>query len=148
MCRPMCRSNTNLLPSVPLSTLSPTPQTFTRDIQHKGWIGGWLMPQVGLVAACPDAASDNRSPPAPAWVTVPLPAHVHPAQEKSYFALKLPGGWWMFGFDLGLVTVSPWHQGYSQSHVHLVSDVLELPEAVPSQQAQAPGKFVPLLYSV
>ena len=21
-------------------------QTFTREIQHKGWMGGWLMPQV------------------------------------------------------------------------------------------------------
>lgn len=24
-------------------------------------------------------------------------------QEKSYFALRLPHGWWLFGIDLGLV---------------------------------------------
>ncbi|KAI7840166.1 hypothetical protein COHA_005949 [Chlorella ohadii] len=39
-----------------------------KHIQHKGWIGGWLMPQ-----------------------------------EKSYFALRLPHGWWLFGLDLALV---------------------------------------------
>ncbi|GFR41995.1 hypothetical protein Agub_g2809, partial [Astrephomene gubernaculifera] len=43
-------------------------ETFTREIQHKGWLGGWLLPQ-----------------------------------EKSYFALRLPAGWWLFGFDLALV---------------------------------------------
>ena len=43
-------------------------ETFQRHIQHKGWIGGWLLPQ-----------------------------------EKSYFALKLPHGWWLFGLDLALV---------------------------------------------
>ncbi|CAD7700191.1 unnamed protein product, partial [Ostreobium quekettii] len=42
-------------------------QTFIRDILHRGWLGGWLLPQ-----------------------------------EKSYFALKLPHGWWMFGVDLAL----------------------------------------------
>ncbi len=26
-------------------------------------------------------------------------------QEKSYFALRLPMGWWVFGFDLALVQV-------------------------------------------
>eukprot|EP00775_Hariotina_reticulata_P014457 gene14457-14570_t len=35
---------------------------------HKGWLGGWLMPQ-----------------------------------EKSYFSLRLPSGWWVFGLDLALV---------------------------------------------
>lgn len=24
-------------------------------------------------------------------------------QEKSYFALRLPHGWWLFGLDLALV---------------------------------------------
>lgn len=24
-------------------------------------------------------------------------------QEKSYFALRLPAGWWVFGLDLALV---------------------------------------------
>lgn len=23
-------------------------ETYTRHIQHKGWLGGWLLPQVGL----------------------------------------------------------------------------------------------------
>ena len=34
------------------------------------------------------------------------PTHpfAHP-QEKSYFALRLPLGWWLFGFDLALVQV-------------------------------------------
>ena len=41
--------------------------TFQRNIIHRGWIGGWLLPQ-----------------------------------EKSYFALKLPQGWWLFGIDLAL----------------------------------------------
>lgn len=26
-----------------------------------------------------------------------------PPQEKSYFALRLPHGWWVFGLDLALV---------------------------------------------
>lgn len=43
-------------------------ETFQRHIIHKGWIGGWLLPQ-----------------------------------EKSYFALKLPHGWWLFALDLALV---------------------------------------------
>ncbi|GAB4822190.1 hypothetical protein N2152v2_009236 [Parachlorella kessleri] len=43
-------------------------ETFQRHVQHKGWIGGWLLPQ-----------------------------------EKSYFALRLPHGWWLFGLDLALV---------------------------------------------
>ncbi|KAK9823894.1 hypothetical protein WJX72_006230 [[Myrmecia] bisecta] len=43
-------------------------ETFQRHIQHKGWLGGWLLPQ-----------------------------------EKSYFALRLPHGWWLFGLDLALV---------------------------------------------
>eukprot|EP00889_Picochlorum_renovo_P008589 jgi/Picre1/35619/NNA_003080.t1 len=42
-------------------------ETFQRNIIHRGWIGGWLLPQ-----------------------------------EKSYFALKLPHGWWLFGVDLAL----------------------------------------------
>ena len=25
-------------------------ETYTRHIQHKGWLGGWLLPQVGLYA--------------------------------------------------------------------------------------------------
>lgn len=28
-------------------------ETYTRHIQHKGWLGGWLLPQVGL---CPTTA--------------------------------------------------------------------------------------------
>ncbi|KAL4423131.1 hypothetical protein ABPG77_004814 [Micractinium sp. CCAP 211/92] len=43
-------------------------ECFQRHIQHKGWMGGWLMPQ-----------------------------------EKSYFAVRLPHGWWLFGLDLALV---------------------------------------------
>lgn len=43
-------------------------ETFQRYIQHRGWLGGWLLPQ-----------------------------------EKSYFALRLPHGWWLFGLDLALV---------------------------------------------
>ncbi|WIA33540.1 hypothetical protein OEZ86_006664 [Tetradesmus obliquus] len=43
-------------------------ETFIKQIMHKGWLGGWLMPQ-----------------------------------EKSYFALRLPAGWWVFGLDLALV---------------------------------------------
>lgn len=43
-------------------------ETFQRFIHHRGWLGGWLLPQ-----------------------------------EKSYFALRLPHGWWMFGLDLALV---------------------------------------------
>lgn len=42
-------------------------ETYQRHILHKGWLGGWLMPQ-----------------------------------ESSYFAMKLPHGWWVFGVDLGL----------------------------------------------
>uniref|UniRef100_A0A2N9HL02 Calcineurin-like phosphoesterase domain-containing protein n=1 Tax=Fagus sylvatica TaxID=28930 RepID=A0A2N9HL02_FAGSY len=41
--------------------------TFTRNICHRSWLGGWFMPQ-----------------------------------KKSYFALKLPLGWWIFGLDLAL----------------------------------------------
>ena len=26
-----------------------------------------------------------------------------PMQEKSYYALRLPHGWWLFGLDLALV---------------------------------------------
>jgi hypothetical protein len=36
-------------------------------LQHKGWLGGWLLPQ-----------------------------------ERSYFALRLPHNWWVFGVDLAL----------------------------------------------
>ena len=43
-------------------------ETFQRYVQHRGWLGGWLLPQ-----------------------------------EKSYFALRLPHGWWLFGLDLALV---------------------------------------------
>ncbi len=43
-------------------------ETFQRFIHHRGWLGGWLLPQ-----------------------------------EKSYFALRLPHGWWLFGLDLALV---------------------------------------------
>lgn len=43
-------------------------ETFTRHVVHKGWLGGWLLPQ-----------------------------------EKSYFALRLPRGWWIFAMDLALV---------------------------------------------
>jgi hypothetical protein len=42
-------------------------RTFMRNICHKRWLGGWLMPQ-----------------------------------KKSYFALQLPKGWWVFGLDLAL----------------------------------------------
>lgn len=42
-------------------------ETFQKHIVHKGWIGGWLLPQ-----------------------------------EKSYFALHLPHGWWLFAVDLAL----------------------------------------------
>ena len=43
-------------------------ETFQRHIQHRGWLGGWLLPQ-----------------------------------EASYFALRLPQGWWLFGLDLALL---------------------------------------------
>ncbi|KAL6778167.1 hypothetical protein ACKKBG_A17180 [Auxenochlorella protothecoides x Auxenochlorella symbiontica] len=43
-------------------------ETFSRHILHRGWLGGWLLPQ-----------------------------------EKSYWALRLPAGWWVFGIDLALV---------------------------------------------
>ncbi|MEW5320472.1 MAG: hypothetical protein WDW38_011542 [Sanguina aurantia] len=43
-------------------------ETFIKHILHKGWLGGWLLPQ-----------------------------------EKSYFAIRLPHGWWQFGLDLALV---------------------------------------------
>ncbi len=42
-------------------------ETFQRFIQHRGWLGGWLLPQ-----------------------------------EKCYWALALPHGWWLFGLDLAL----------------------------------------------
>lgn len=42
-------------------------ETYKRNVIHRGWIGGWLLPQ-----------------------------------EKSYFALKLPQGWWLLGIDLAL----------------------------------------------
>lgn len=42
-------------------------ETYRRNVIHRGWIGGWLLPQ-----------------------------------EKSYFALKLPQGWWLLGIDLAL----------------------------------------------
>lgn len=33
-----------------------------------------------------------------------LPAPLHKrTQEKSYFALAMPHGWWVFGLDLALV---------------------------------------------
>jgi hypothetical protein len=41
--------------------------TFTRFIQNRDWLGGWLMPQ-----------------------------------ERSYFVISLPQGWWIFGADLAL----------------------------------------------
>lgn len=34
--------------------------------------------------------------------TNPTPT-THHVQEKSYFALHLPAGWWVFGLDLALV---------------------------------------------
>lgn len=37
-------------------------ETFTTHILHRGWLGGWLLPQ-----------------------------------ERSYCALRLPHGWWVFG---------------------------------------------------
>lgn len=43
-------------------------ETFQRHFQHKGWLGGWLLPQSG-----------------------------------SYFALRLPHGWWLLALDLALV---------------------------------------------
>lgn len=43
-------------------------ETFQRHVVHKGWLGGWLLPQ-----------------------------------EKSYFALRLPHGWWLLAVDLALV---------------------------------------------
>lgn len=42
-------------------------QTFLRFICHRGWLGGWVLPQ-----------------------------------RKSYFALQLPHGWWLFGMDNAL----------------------------------------------
>ena len=42
--------------------------TFQRHFQHKGWLGGWLLPQ-----------------------------------SNSYFALRLPHGWWLLALDLVLV---------------------------------------------
>ena len=42
-------------------------RTFSRNICHRCWLGGWYMPQ-----------------------------------KKSYFALKLPKRWWIFGLDLAL----------------------------------------------
>ena len=33
----------------------------------------------------------------------PYLPHVIALQEKSYFALRLPHGWWLFGLDLALV---------------------------------------------
>lgn len=83
---------------------------FQRHIQHKGWLGGWLMPQVrgggehapfGTAALVPEAAiaqgaqamlHDVPSAPPPSLL-----------QEKSYFAVHLPHGWWVFGLDLSLV---------------------------------------------
>uniref|UniRef100_A0A7N2KRW9 Calcineurin-like phosphoesterase domain-containing protein n=1 Tax=Quercus lobata TaxID=97700 RepID=A0A7N2KRW9_QUELO len=41
--------------------------TFTKNICHGDWLGGWFLPQ-----------------------------------KTSYFALKLPMGWWIFGLDLAL----------------------------------------------
>lgn len=43
-------------------------ETFSRHILHRGWLGGWLLPQ-----------------------------------EKSYWALRLPCGWWALGLDIALV---------------------------------------------
>ncbi|KAK2079809.1 hypothetical protein QBZ16_002204 [Prototheca wickerhamii] len=43
-------------------------ETFSRHVLHRGWLGGWLLPQ-----------------------------------EKSYWALRLPCGWWALGLDLALV---------------------------------------------
>ena len=43
-------------------------ETYQRHIQHRGWLGGWLLPQ-----------------------------------DNSYFALRLPQGWWLFGLDLALL---------------------------------------------
>lgn len=34
---------------------------------------------------------------------LPGPAVLPLLQEKSYFALRLPHGWWLFGIDLALV---------------------------------------------
>lgn len=146
----VCRPITVPIPSQDRPTVHTMyyPQTFTRDIQHKGWIGGWLMPQVGLATADPllqllaICAGVGYS-------TAPIHYSfdhdlcrcglqyrsldmLHRAQEKSYFALKLPGGWWMFGFDLGLVTVSPWPQ--DSPNARRLFDIAQLPEAAPTPQ--------------
>jgi hypothetical protein len=104
---------------------------FQRHIQHKGWIGGWLMPQVRWQAggqagrqaamctssscahsllcslraqACYLSTVADRLLPPPyqpaATMRACLPARL---QEKSYFAVRLPHGWWLFGLDLALV---------------------------------------------
>lgn len=44
------------LPLTPTTSLTPSPsqglETFQRKVQHKGWIGGWMMPQVGRCRCC------------------------------------------------------------------------------------------------
>ncbi len=110
-CTAVCRMTTHVV---------PPRHTSQKHIQHKGWIGGWLMPQVGRVRggapssrACtpvgrvcialllprPSLLLPLHSTPPP----TPRPRRCVPPQEKSYFALRLPHGWWLFGLDLALV---------------------------------------------
>jgi hypothetical protein len=95
--------------------------SFQKNILARGWLGGWLMPQArrSSSAARPALPPCSRAAPVSRWACVWLqpcdfvcPAWLHPAppppsplrlQEKSYFALHLPHGWWVFGFDLALV---------------------------------------------
>jgi hypothetical protein len=44
-----------------------------------------------------------------------------PIQEKSYFALRLPAGWWVFGLDLALVgDIDMCQYRYVCQHTHCV----------------------------
>jgi len=58
------------------------------------------------VTACPARRARTtgpRAPPRRAARRRLTPRAPAASQEKSYFALRLPHGWWLFGLDLALV---------------------------------------------
>ncbi|KAL7538174.1 hypothetical protein ACHAXR_008335 [Thalassiosira sp. AJA248-18] len=61
--------------------------TFTRMILSRDWLGGWLMRLSNQLCVV--------------YLTKRVPFLSQP-QRTSYFALKLPRGWWLLGFDLAL----------------------------------------------
>lgn len=81
--------------------------SFQKNILARGWLGGWLMPQARRSDATCRHSLHAWLAPCSSPASLPSPTQTPTRtwlQEKSYFALHLPHGWWVFGFDLALVS--------------------------------------------